>query len=86
MMITYCKECNKSVLMPNPIPEGNQDPDGFIVCKKCYWLNYSPEKMKGDKRDKIKNGSKGEKTKKDSLCCKMMKRIFLAFRYYLLLG
>jgi len=53
MMITYCKECNKSVLMPNPIPEGNQDPDGFIVCKKCYWLNYSPQKIRSDKRDSV---------------------------------
>ena len=53
MMITYCKECNKSVLMPNPIPEGNQDPDGFIVCKKCYWLNYSPQKIRSDKRDLV---------------------------------
>jgi hypothetical protein len=52
-MITYCKECNKSVLMPNPIPEGNQDPDGFIVCKKCYWLNYSPQKIRSDKRDSV---------------------------------
>ena len=39
--------------MPNPIPEGNQDPDGFIVCKKCYWLNYSPQKIRSDKRDSV---------------------------------
>lgn len=53
MMITYCKECNKSVLVLGLIPEGNQDPDGFIVCKKCYWLNYSPQKIRSDKRDLV---------------------------------
>ena len=51
MMLTYCKLCNKDVRIPNPIPEDNKDPDGYIVCKKCYWVNYSEEKKKRDKRD-----------------------------------
>ena len=51
MIVTYCKLCNKDVILPNPIPEDNKDPNGYIVCKKCYWINYSPEKMKGDKRE-----------------------------------
>ena len=51
MIVTYCKLCNKDVILPNPIPEDNKDPNGYIVCKKCYWINYSPEKMKEDKRE-----------------------------------
>ena len=51
MIVTYCKLCNKDVILPNPIPEDNKDPNGYIVCKKCYWINYSPEKIKGDKRE-----------------------------------
>ena len=51
MIVTYCKLCNKDVILPNPIPEDNKDPNGYIVCKKCYWINYSPEKKKGDKRE-----------------------------------
>lgn len=50
-MLTYCKLCNKDVTLPKPIPEDNKDPDGYIVCKKCYWVNYSKEKRKQDKRD-----------------------------------
>ena len=53
MILTYCKLCNKDVRIPNPIPEDNKTPEGYIVCKKCYWLNYSPEKMKADKRDLV---------------------------------
>lgn len=51
MMLTYCKLCNKDVILGKPIPEDNKDPDGYIVCKKCYWVNYSEEKKKRDKRD-----------------------------------
>ena len=51
MMLTYCKLCNKDVRIPKPIPEDNKDPNGYIVCKKCYWVNYSEEKRKQDKRD-----------------------------------
>ena len=54
-MLTYCRLCNKDVRIPNPIPEDNKTPEGYIVCKKCYWLNYSPEKMKGDKREETLN-------------------------------
>ena len=53
MMLTYCKLCNKDVRIPNPIPEDNKDPDGYIVCKKCHWVNYSEEKIKRDKRDLV---------------------------------
>lgn len=53
MMLTYCKLCNKDVIIPNPIPLDNKTPEGYIVCKKCYWIKYSPEKMKGDKRDLV---------------------------------
>jgi hypothetical protein len=42
--MTYCKLCNKDVILPNPIPEDNKDPNGYIVCKKCYWIKKSPEK------------------------------------------
>ena len=51
MIVTYCKLCNKDVILPNPIPEDNKDPNGYIVCKKCYWINYSPEKKLQDKRE-----------------------------------
>ena len=55
MMLTYCKLCYKGVILPNPIPEDNKDPNGYIVCKKCYWVNFSPQKMKGDKREQKLN-------------------------------
>ena len=51
MIVTYCKLCSKDVILPNPIPEDNKDPNGYIVCKKCYWTNYSPEKKLQDKRE-----------------------------------
>ena len=55
MIVTYCKLCNKDVILPNPIPEDNKDPNGYIVCKKCYWINYSPEKKLQDKREMTLN-------------------------------
>ena len=55
MIVTYCKLCNKDVILPNPIPEDNKDPNGYIVCKKCYWLNFSPEKKLQDKREMTLN-------------------------------
>ena len=55
MIVTYCKLCNKNVILPNPIPEDNKDPNGYIVCKKCYWINYSPEKKLQDKREMTLN-------------------------------
>ena len=55
MIVTYCKLCNKNVILPNPIPEDNKDPHGYIVCKKCYWINYSPEKKLQDKREMTLN-------------------------------
>jgi len=55
MIVTYCKLCNKDVILPNPIPEDNKDPNGYIVCKKCYWINCSPEKKLQDKREMTLN-------------------------------
>ncbi len=54
-MLTYCKLCNKNVILQKPIPEDNKTPEGYIVCKKCYWLNYSPEKKKQYKREQTLN-------------------------------
>lgn len=51
MMLTYCKLCHKDVFLPKIIPEENKTPEGYIVCKKCYWVNYSPEKKLQDKRE-----------------------------------
>jgi len=53
MIATSCLLCSKTVLITNPIPLDNKAPKGHIVCKKCYWLNFSPEKMKEDKRDLV---------------------------------
>jgi len=53
MIATSCLLCSKTVLITNHIPLDNKDPNGYIVCKKCYWLNFSPEKMKEDKRDLV---------------------------------
>jgi hypothetical protein len=53
MTVTSCLLCSKTVLITYPTPEDNKAPKGHIVCKKCYWLNFSPEKMKGDKRDLV---------------------------------
>jgi len=33
-MLTYCRLCNKDVRIPNPIPEDNKDPNGYIVCSE----------------------------------------------------
>ena len=53
MMLTYCKLCFKDVILSktNTIPEDNKDPNGYIVCKKCYWFNYSQQKKLQDKRE-----------------------------------
>ena len=53
MMLTYCKLCHKDVFLP--VPEDNKTPEGYIVCKKCYWVNYSPEKKLQDKREMTLN-------------------------------
>ncbi len=50
-LLTYCKLCNKDIIISHPIPEDNKDPEGYIVCKKCYWSNYNPEKIKSEKRN-----------------------------------
>ena len=55
MMLTPCRLCNKNVILYKPIPDDNKDPGGYIVCKKCHWLNYSPEKMKQNKREETLN-------------------------------
>jgi hypothetical protein len=55
MMLTYCKLCHKDVILPKPIPEDNKDTNGYIVCKKCHWLNYSEEKKRQDKREETLN-------------------------------
>jgi hypothetical protein len=51
MVVTSCLICSKSVLLEHPIQDDNKDPDGFIVCKKCYALNYSPEKILQKERE-----------------------------------
>ena len=51
MMLTYCKLCHKDVFLTKIVPEDNKTPEGYIVCKKCYWVNYSPEKKLQDKRE-----------------------------------
>jgi len=50
-MLTYCKLCHKDVFLTKIVPEDNKTPEGYIVCKKCYWFNYSPEKKLQDKRE-----------------------------------